>query len=195
MPKKLLKKWIPDPKKLLKIKGFNSIAHWFQDPNLWHLNRNSVAKAFFIGPFWSAIPMPWQMVVAAISAVMVRANLPLSIVLVWISNPFTMAPLWYFNYRVGSLLLGERANESLHFVMSWDWIFHTFTVIWQPLLLGSFVVGLALGSIGYLGIHVLWRIQVNLSWRRRLSSRKNKVVFKKPRFFHTPDNVHKQDGL
>ncbi|HEY9016892.1 DUF2062 domain-containing protein [Thiomicrospira sp.] len=195
MPKKLFKKWIPDPKKLLKIKGFSAIAHWLQDPNLWHLNRNSVAKAFFVGPFWAAMPMPWQMVTAALSAMFVRANLPLSVALVWISNPFTMAPIWYFNYRVGSLLLGEHANESLNFVISWEWIFHTFAVIWQPLLLGSFVVGLALGSIGYLGIHVLWRIQVNLSWRRRLSSRKNKVVFKKPRFFNTPDNVHKQDGL
>lgn len=193
MPKKLFRKWMPNPKKLLEVNGFRSIAHWLQDPNLWHLNRNSVAKAFFIGPFWAAMPMPWQMVTGAVSAILLRANLPLSVALVWISNPFTMAPIWYFNYRVGSLLMGERAHEGLHFMMSWEWIAHTFVTIWQPLLLGSLVVGIALGSIGYLGIHVLWRIQVNLSWRRRLSSRKNKVIFKRPRFLSPVDGVHKPD--
>lgn len=182
---------MPDPKKLYNIKGFNRVAHWFQDPNLWHLNRNSVAKAFFIGPFWAAMPMPWQMLTAAISAMLLRANLPLSVALVWISNPITMGPIWYFNYRIGALLLGEHAKDNVQFEMSLDWLGHSFIAIWQPLLLGSLVVGLALGSIGYLTIHLLWRIQVNLSWRKRLSDRRFKKRFKKPKSRLTEDSVHK----
>ena len=137
--------------------------------------------------------MPWQMLTSALSAIYLRANLPLSVALVWISNPLTMAPIWYFNYRIGALLMGERARENIHFQMSWDWISHTFIAIWQPLMLGSLLVGLALGSMGYLAIHLLWRVHVNLSWRRRLSDRKHKVVFKKPRFLPPKDNVHKTD--
>lgn len=137
------------------------------------------------------MPIPWQMIVSALSAIYFRANLPLSVALVWISNPLSMAPFWYFNYRIGALLMGEHAHENLQFEMSWEWIGHTFVAIWQPLMLGSVVVGLALGSMGYLAVHLLWRIQVNLSWRRRLSDRKNKVVFKKPRFMQRVDSVHK----
>jgi uncharacterized protein (DUF2062 family) len=191
MAKKLFRKWMPDPKKLYAIKGFSRIAHWFQDANLWHLNRNSVAKAFFIGPFWSAMPMPWQMLTSAISAMLFRANLPLSVALVWISNPITMAPIWYFNYRIGGLLLGESTKDNIQFEMSWHWISHSFVAIWQPLLLGSLVVGLALGSMGYLLIHILWRVQVNLSWRRRLHNRRFKKLFKKPTMQPKQDGVHK----
>ncbi len=182
---------MPDPKKLYAIKGFSRIAHWFQDANLWHLNRNSVAKAFFIGPFWSAMPMPWQMLTSAISAMLFKANLPLSVALVWISNPITMAPIWYFNYRIGGLLLGESTKDNVQFEMSWHWISHSFVAIWQPLLLGSLVVGLALGSMGYLLIHILWRVQVNLSWRRRLHNRQFKKRFKKPTIQPKQDGIHK----
>ncbi|WFE68548.1 DUF2062 domain-containing protein [Thiomicrospira sp. R3] len=191
MTKKLFRKWMPDPKKLYNIKGFNRVAHWFQDPNLWHLNRNSVAKAFFIGPFWAAMPMPWQMLTSAISAMLLRANLPLSVALVWISNPITMGPIWYFNYRMGALLLGEHAKDNIQFEMSLDWLGHSFIAIWQPLLLGSLVVGLALGTLGYFIIHLLWRIQVNLSWRKRHSNRRYKKRFKKPKFHLIEDSVHK----
>jgi len=169
------------------------IAHWLQDPNLWHLNRESVAKAFFIGLFWMAIPIPWQMLVAALSAILLRANLALSAMLVWISNPLTMGPIFYFNYRIGSILLGERARESLNFELSWDWIGHTFVNIWQPLMLGSFVVGIALGSIAYVAIHVVWRLHVYKSWQQRLHLRKNKEVFKKPRFKKSLENTDKPE--
>ena len=124
--------------------------------------------------------MPWQMFIAALSAIIFRANLPLSISLVWISNPITMAPMWYFNYLIGSWLLDESARENLSFELTWHWISHTFIAIWQPLMLGSVVVGVALGAVGYLSIHIFWRIQVYISWRRRLHARKNKIIFKKP---------------
>lgn len=193
MPRKLLKRYIPDPQKFSKIKGVSYIAHWLQDPNLWHLNRASVAKAFFIGLFWMAIPIPWQMLVAALSAILLRANLALSVMLVWISNPLTMGPIFYFNYRIGSLMLGERARENLNFELSFDWIGHTFVNIWQPLMLGSMVVGIALGSIAYVAIHIIWRMHVNMNWRQRLHLRKDKLVFKKPRFAKPLDAVHKPD--
>ncbi|AHF00956.1 ATP-binding protein [Thiomicrospira aerophila AL3] len=181
MAKKLFKKWTPHPGKLLEKPGLARIAHWVQEPNLWHLNRSSVAKAFFIGPFWAAMPMPWQMLVAAISAIGLKANLTLSILLVWISNPITMGPIWYFNYWLGSVLLGEAAKENLAFEMSWAWIGHTFVAIWQPLMLGSLVVGVSAGTLGYLLVQLGWQLQVRLSWRSRQRRREEQTGYKKPR--------------
>lgn len=184
---------MPDPNRFQSDGKFRHFSRWFKDPNLWHLNRNSVAKGFFIGLFWMAQPLPWQMAFSAITAIIFRANLPISVALVWITNPVTMGPFYYFNYRIGSLLLGERAQENLSFELSFEWISHTFMLIWQPLVLGSLVVGIALASISYVAMHILWRWHVNLSWKRRLHSRKGKKIFKKPKFLKKTDSVHKHD--
>lgn len=167
MPKKLIKRYLPTPEAIKNIKGFGFLGKWLQDPNIWHLNRHSVAKAFVIGLFWMAIPIPSQMIAAAIFAVLFRANLPLSVALVWISNPLTMAPIFYFNYVVGSLILGEKADDDFHFELSWDWLINTLGELWLPLYLGSAVVGIALGLISYLVIHFLWRHHVYQNWKNR----------------------------
>ena len=99
MPKQLIKKYSPDPKKIRKMKGLGFLAKWLGNANLWHIHRYNTAKAFAIGLFWMSIPIPSQMVMAAISAILLRANLPVSVALVWISNPLTMAPIFYFNYK------------------------------------------------------------------------------------------------
>ncbi|BBP43636.1 hypothetical protein THMIRHAT_13820 [Thiosulfativibrio zosterae] len=118
-----------------------------------------------------SIPIPSQMVTAAISAIIFRANLPLSVALVWISNPFTMPPIFYFNYLVGTWILGQTAEESLGFDMSWDWILNTLGELWLPLYLGSVVVGLVLGLISYIAIQLFWRWHVIKSWRNRVKQK------------------------
>lgn len=111
--------------------------------------------------------MPSQMIAAAFSAVIMRANLPISVALVWISNPFTMAPIFYFNYVVGSRLLGLKATEDWNFELSWQWMWHTLGDLWMPLFLGSVVVGLVLGVVGYFTIDIFWRMHVIKNWKSR----------------------------
>ncbi|MBO1924103.1 DUF2062 domain-containing protein [Thiomicrorhabdus sp. 6S3-12] len=167
MPKKLIKRYIPSPEKVKKLKGLGWLGTWLHNPNIWHLHRHSVAKAFFIGLFWMAIPVPSQMIIAALFAITFRANLALSIALVWISNPLTMGPIFYFNYEIGSLLLGQEATAKLHFELSWHWLTEVLGELWQPLYLGSTVVGLVLGVTGYFSIHFLWRRHVLKLWQSR----------------------------
>ncbi len=166
MPRHLLKRFAPDHQSIRDHKHMQIFGKLLHDPNLWHLNRRSVAGAFAVGLFWAMIPMPFQMVAAAAAAIVFRVNLPISVALVWISNPITMPPIFYFNYLVGTWLL--PAHQPLGNVqMTMEWLSHSLGEIWQPLYLGSVVVGLILATLGYLGIRGFWRWHVLRQYRRR----------------------------
>lgn len=142
---------------------FGSFLH---SPNLWHLNRRSVAGAFANGLFMAFIPVPFQMVLAAAGAILFRVNLPISVALVWITNPLTMPPMFYGAYRVGNWLMG-RQGGAFHFELSFDWLMTGFGHIWQPFLLGCLVCGAIASLSGYLAIRLYWRHHVIKEWRKR----------------------------
>ena len=68
---------------------------------MWHINRRSVSTAIFIGLFCAFIPLPSQMLLAALIAIWLKVNLPLSVALVWVSTLITMGPMFYFAYKLG----------------------------------------------------------------------------------------------
>lgn len=100
MPKKFMKRYLPSPEKVQAMQSLSFLGDILHEPNLWHINRHSVARAFLVGIWFCFIPMPFQMLAAAFFAIWFNANLPLSVVLVWISNPVTMPPMFYFNYKI-----------------------------------------------------------------------------------------------
>jgi hypothetical protein len=149
----------------------NRLAPGLKHPSLWHLNRRSVSRAAAIGLFWALIPMPWQMVPAAISAVCFRANAGLAVALVWVSNPLTWGPIWYGTYRLGRWILGHEPLQTEE--TGWRSLVQHSSTIWQPLYLGSILTGLLLAVIGYSMARVLWRTDLVSRWnlrRRRLAA-------------------------
>ena len=107
MPKHLIRRYLPDPEKIARTPGLGFLRHRLEDPNLWHLNRRSASGARFWGLWCAFLPMPFQTVPAAIAALVFRVNLPLAIVLCWISNPLTMLPVIYVGYDLGALILNR----------------------------------------------------------------------------------------
>ncbi|MDQ6968165.1 MAG: DUF2062 domain-containing protein [Mariprofundaceae bacterium] len=169
MPRKFAQRWMPNHKTIREHKALRCFGRLLHDPCLWHLNRHSLAKACFIGLFCAFLPIPFQMVVAAAGAIWLRANLPVSVALVWLTNPLTMPPLFYLAYKVGGwiLLLPEK---DFHFEASFDWAIHSMLSIWQPFLLGCLVLGLLSGILGYIAIHWSWRAAVMRRWKKRHKS-------------------------
>ena len=76
MPKKTLKSLIPSPARIREIKSLRILGDWVYASNLWHINRYSASMAFFVGLFVAFMPIPSQMVMAAVLAVLLRCNLP-----------------------------------------------------------------------------------------------------------------------
>ncbi|MFA5985154.1 MAG: DUF2062 domain-containing protein [Methylococcaceae bacterium] len=170
MPKKLFQKYLPHPETFKNHKNLQFLGERLHDPNLWHLNRRSVSMAFAIGLFVAWIPTPGQMAISAIVAFYMRANLPISVALVWITNPITMPPLFYFSYRVGLMALDLPApNKNIEF--SAETVMSGIAGAWQPLLLGSFIVGIICSAIGYFGINQFWRYNIGQKWSHRKAKR------------------------
>lgn len=170
MPKKKLQKLFPTPEQVKNNKSLAFLKPLMSKPNLWHINRRSVAQAFFIGIFCAFIPMPFQMVLAALLAFYFNSNLPISVGLVWLSNPLTMPPLFYATYSLGAYLMDIPAREFSS-DMGLDSLLSELNEIWIPLYLGSFLAGVVFASLGYLGMRILWRINVVTHWNKRKAER------------------------
>ena len=121
MPRRLLKRYMPSPERIKQNKSLRFLGNVLHDPNLWHLNRHSVARAMAVGLFVGMLPMPMQMVVAAAIAVPVRANLPISVGLVWLTNPVTMPAIFFTQYKIGTMLLGAP-ERSVPMELSLSWL-------------------------------------------------------------------------
>lgn len=166
MPRKLFKRWSPDPHKVRTTPGLRILGKLLDDPNLFHLNRHSVSVAFFFGIFSSFIPFPGQTFIAAGAAFAFRCNLPITIALIWISNPVTIPFIFYATFQLGLWMLGETQADFV-FELSWHWVTNTLPSMWKPLLLGCIVSGLFFGSLGYLLIQWFWRWHVIDRWKKR----------------------------
>ena len=170
MPKRLIKRWLPDQDKLKEHKHLRLFGKLLLDANLWHLNRRSAAGAFAVGLFMAWIPLPCQMLLAAGGAILFRVNLPLSVALVWLSNPVTMPPLFYGAYLVGCQLLGHPA-QHIDIQFTWEWHVSVFETLAPPLLLGSLVLALLSALMGYAFIRTFWRINTVRQWQKRKEAR------------------------
>jgi len=157
---------MPDPAKVKNNPALHFLGDLLHDPNLFHLNRHSVSVAFFLGIFIAFFPIPGQMPIAAVAAFLFRCNLPLSVALVWISNPLTIPPIFYATYKFGTWILNSPPAEFA-IELSWEWATQELINLWQPLLVGSLTCGLFFGILGYLCMQAFWRWHVVRNWEKR----------------------------
>ena len=166
MPRNLIKKYLPHPDKVKNNRFLTVFGPVIHEPQLWHLTRHSISKAFLVGLFFAFWPVPFQMVLAAGGAILIRGNLSLSVALVWITNPLTMPFLFGLAYFVGVSTLGYESTE-FEFELSWQWLEHNLSSIWKPFLLGCAICAVISAIIGYFAIGLFWRIHIVNAWKRR----------------------------
>ncbi|MDG2274104.1 MAG: DUF2062 domain-containing protein [Halioglobus sp.] len=179
MPKEALQKIVPSLATIRKIKALKFLGNWIYASNLWHINRYSAAMAFFVGLFVAFMPIPGQTVVAAGLAVLLGCNLPLSVGLVFITNPVTIAPLFFMAYQIGALVI-DVPIQNVEFELSIFWLTNSLVAIWRPFLLGCLICGLFCGCLGYFIISLLWRWRVTRLWKERRRKRQARI-------FNDPD--------
>jgi uncharacterized protein (DUF2062 family) len=172
-----LKRISPSKSEISNHKHMRVFGDWLHDPNLWHLNRRSVAGAFAVGLFFMYMPPFFQMVQAGFAAIFLRVNLPISTALVWITNPITIPPMYYFAYVLGCWVLAKPpAPFDLDFWLNW----HNWLEILAPLSLGSLICAAVCSVTGYLVIEGLWRWNLGRQIRRRKARLQNSLRARNP---------------
>ena len=153
--KKLFHQYAPTQKSIEQSRLFQKIAPLLQhSPHYWHVNIDSVSRAAAIGLFCAFMLIPFQTILAITLGILFRANLPLSMGIIWINNPLTMGPMYYLCYRVGTLIL----HMPLETTITYTSIIKNLPFLWQPFLLGTFVTGLLISIVGYCVTRWVWKI-------------------------------------
>ncbi len=163
LPRKRLKKILPTHQKIQEQKFLKIFGNLLYKKGLWSLSRRKVILGVFIGIFVACLPMPFQMVLATLLAIVFNANLPISFLLIFISNPLTMPPLFYFEYQLGKLIF--QPSSAIEF--SFDSMYENFDQIALCLWTGAFALGVFSAFISMYSVNILWIRSVR-------KSRKNK---------------------
>jgi uncharacterized protein (DUF2062 family) len=176
MHRKFFRRHLPDGDTVRAHWYLAWLDRWLHHPNLWALNRDSVAGGFAIGLFAGLVPGPLQMLTAALLAVPLRKNLPVALLTTLYTNPFTIVPLYLIAIAYGRFLLGAGDNPVTVEPYSWDWG-HWFDsmhglALWslslgKPLAVGLVALALTLATAGYFAVQIAWRAYVIIAWRRR----------------------------
>merc|ERR1711976_992390 len=106
------------------------------------------------------------MVVATFGSILFNANLPISISLVWITNPVTMPFLFTLAYKVGAYCL-NISIENFKIEASFDFFSHILSDVFPAILLGCLLIGTSGAIIGLLSIRFIWRLLVLKKWKKR----------------------------
>lgn len=179
MFRKFFRRYTPSPDWLRSSRMLRPFAALLQDPALWGLSRKSSCRAIGIGVFCAFLPVPFQSALAVIAALYIRVNLPVTVLAGFVSNPLTIGPILWGSYVVGAFFLGMPVGPQ-EFEASLDWVLEELVRIWEPLLVGSLLLGTIAAVTTATVVNFLWRAATIRQYRERQRRRRLRLPRLKP---------------
>lgn len=163
-------------------------VQWWSDPRQWLRallmlddTPHSIALGAAIGVFVAFTPtvgvqMLVVLLIAGLTRPLFRFNRVAALIAVYISNPLTMVPLYWFNYTIGRLYFPSTMSREefaevfqyRNFAEWWDAVTLLFVDLGVPLVAGSLIVGGACGIVTYpLMLRLLRRVPSQQPDQRR----------------------------
>lgn len=171
MPRRFFRKFAVKRDNLKRRWWLAPFKHLLNEPNLWAIRRRTVVPAFALGLFVAYLPFPGHIIIGVLLAIPLRVNLPVAALSTLINNPVTVAPMFLAAFELGRQLLGLPPGE-LDFELSLAWLFDGFAYIWQPLMLGSILLGTMLALLGFVALDLIWRASIWGYLKKRRAQRK-----------------------
>ena len=156
-----VKKWMRPMPRRSNVHRY-PVLKWFagtarRHSYLWSFRTKEMRVAIFVGLIVSLLPLVGlQMLIVFFLALWFRANLPVIVALQWISNPLTMGPIYYADYKIGMAimeLLGIAPEPNPIMQSDFDWAHFKFGDIvdlldtFPPMLLGGCTLGIFVGFL------------------------------------------------
>ena len=123
---------------------------------------HSIAMGVTVGMFIGLTPtvgiqMLIVVVVAALTARVFQFNRLAALLTVYVSNPITTVPIYYFNYKIGTLFVGgdltrgdfERILRYDGLAKWWGAVLELIVEVGTPLLIGSLLVATICAAVSY----------------------------------------------
>lgn len=140
---------------------------------------SSIARGATMGVFVALTPtVGLQMAIVAVLGIPLRANIPLAVAVVWISNPFTVVPMYFGYYWLGTATLGVPTRSYAELkalfgsLLQVESVGQTFRVLgWEvamPMSVGSALIA-TVGALVTYPLVLVWS-------RRRRERRMRKAV-------------------
>jgi len=162
-----LKKWMRPLPRRSNVHRY-PVLKWFSGMArrrvfLWSFRSREMVTALFLGLIVAFLPLVGiQMLIVFFLALWFRANLPVIVALQWVSNPFTMGPIYFADYQIGLAMMelfsiAPEPNPLLQ--PDYDWAHFELRDLgalldtFPPMMLG----GLALGSFIGLVVSVAYK--------------------------------------
>jgi uncharacterized protein (DUF2062 family) len=156
----------------------NQNLHWWSSPRKllrYVLSLDDTAHHIALGPAMGlfigltptvGIQMFLAVVVYYMCLPFFRFNCKAAVVTVYVSNPLTMLPLYWFDYRVGQVFFGgDVTKEQLKAILTyegfagwWHAIWTLFVDLGWTMLAGSLIVGAVGGLVTYPVMRYLLRL-------------------------------------
>lgn len=162
----MIRKTLKKTTKSEKLKAFikkSKIA-----PEFLQANRKMISRGVFIGLFIAFIPMPMQMAAVLLLMPLFRFNVPIALAMCWLSNPFTMPPMYYMEYMTGAFFLG---SEIPHVEMTLEWFSDNLDDIFIPLYLGTLFYSVVGASSAYWAVNHFWKSSVHKDKKKHRHNR------------------------
>ncbi|WP_294033319.1 DUF2062 domain-containing protein [uncultured Moraxella sp.] len=215
MPKNKIKAWLPTPEKLRENRLVAMFAPFLADPRLWQMNRNSLNRAVYVGVLAAFFPLPGQMPLAIIGALIARANIPMAVALTWITNPLTGIPVFWLAYSLGALLLGEPliGLRAIGMILTdltlWatadgvNPFTHHKIFSWQAMVVGLVLSAIITSIVLGIAFRLFWHYRTVRDWQARhgynakapkFSSQKGHKLRDKLRNQHTQQTQQSSDN-
>jgi uncharacterized protein (DUF2062 family) len=167
-----IRRHIPRRETLHENRLLRPFARHLSKPELWRLHRRSVPRGVAIG-LGVGIVIPFMhMVIAALLAIPLRANVAVAAAFTLLINPLTIPPMYYLAYRTGMWELradaavtnpaaAEQASGELARFLFW---IHEAS---GPIALGILTMAIGAALVGYVLTAAIWRVWLAYKLRHR----------------------------
>ncbi len=127
---------------------------------------HKIALSFAVGVYISISPfLGFHTLLAILLSLIFKLNKVATITGSWINNPWTLAPVYYADLKIGCFVLNNEVNFNIrpftleHYLNSGKYVFF-------DILVGSIILGVAVSTVTYFVLRfILERRRKNVSYQ------------------------------